>query len=95
MLFPLVFPKIELVPADPDVCPLGPQLWQEGSDLLGVEFVGAVAEEGTDLVVTRGPDPVDCPQPGRVWKTRKYQVKIKGGVLHFFVNSEAEKTQFW
>ena len=68
MLFPLVFPKIELVPTDPDVCPLGPQLWQEGTDLLGVEFVGAVAKEGAYFVITRGPDPVDCPKPGRVWK---------------------------
>ena len=68
VLFPLVFPKVELVPADPDVCPLGPQLWQEGSDLLGVEFVGAVAKEGAYFVITRGPDPVDCPKPGRVWK---------------------------
>jgi len=67
MLLPLVFPEVVFVPsACADVSPLGTKLRQQTLDLLHVKMVGPVAEQGPNLVVLRRPDPVDCPQLGRV-----------------------------
>ena len=72
MLLPFVFPEVVFVSTPGTyVCPLGPNLRQQTLYLLHVELVRPVTEQRPNLVLCSRPDPVNRPQLGSVYLTRK------------------------
>ena len=77
MLFPFVFPEIVFVSTPGTyVCPFGPKLRQQTLYLLRVELVRPVTKQRPNLVLLSRPDPVNRPQLGSVYLTRKARCLI-------------------